>query len=78
MITKKVVFEFDGKEYSSFERAVDAIENKIYKHVEAAVKGTDIRHSQKQQVMQYVLDNKAELVRLLSVDTTDPDIYDER
>lgn len=77
MITKKVVFEFDGKEYSSFERAVDAVENKIYKHVEAAVKGTDIRHSQKQQVMQYILDNKEDLVRLLSISTNSLDLEDD-
>lgn len=77
MITKKVVFEFDGKEYSSFERAVDAVENKIYKHVKAAVKGTDIRHSQKQQVMQYILDNKEDLVRLLSISTNSLDLEDD-
>ena len=77
MITKKVVFEFDGKDYSSFERAVDAVENKIYRHVEAAVKGTDIRHSQKGQVMQYIIDNKDDLIRLLSISTNSLDLEDD-
>ncbi|MGL4353051.1 MAG: hypothetical protein ACRCTP_03840 [Aeromonas popoffii] len=77
MITKKVVFEFDDKEYSSFERAVDAVENKIFKHVENAVRGTDIKHSQKQQVMQYILDNKADIVRLLSISTNSLDLEDD-
>lgn len=75
MITKKVTYEFDGVSYSSFDRAVDAVEDKIFKEVEAALRDTDIRHAHKQKVMQYILDNKAEFVRLLSIDTTNPEIY---
>lgn len=76
MITKHVTYKFDGQDFSSFDRAVDAVENKIYKHIEAAVKGTDIRHTQKAQVMEYILKNKREIVRLLSVDL-DPENLEE-
>lgn len=77
MITKHVIYKFDGEEYPSFDRAVDAVENKIYSHIEKALKDTDVRHSQKGKVMEYILQNKEELVRLLSVDTRVLDAGDE-
>lgn len=66
MITQKTVYVTSGKQFDTLQKAIDYREGLVDEFLSSAPGFYELRHSKRIDFVQYILDNREQLIGLLS------------